>query len=186
MSRVSTPRGHNRRRFAFLAAAVLVALALLGVELASGSSRLTIRPNPAGLEVDRFGARSLQSGWWYDKEGVSYNAIGNSRTSVSATISTYDLVAFRFLLGYLELKPAPSFRNFELRIASPELDGVGYADDTIQCGDGQPDSCSAWIYWSIRGDQVASVTAYVDLFEGNMSESEFRDLVQSILVVEQL
>jgi hypothetical protein len=169
-----------------LAAVVLVALALLGVELASGSSRLTIRPNPAGLELDQFGARSLQSGWWYDREGVSYSAIGNPRTSVSASISTYDLVAFRFLLGYLELKPAPSFPNFELRIDSPELDGVGYGDDTIQCGDGQPDSCSAWIYWTIRGDQIVSVTAYVDLFEGHMSESEFRDLVRSILVVEQL
>jgi len=110
MNRLSSTREPKRRRaVTSLVAVGLVGLALFGAELVSTSSRLTIGPPPAGFELDQFGARSLQSAWWYDRQGVGYNETGNPRTSVSATISTYDLVAFRFLLGYLELKPAPSF-----------------------------------------------------------------------------
>lgn len=176
------------KRALVVAATVIVAavlMLLVVAELTSATDRLTFQPAPPGLVVDSFGGpRSLPSGWWYEKEGVSYEEVDNPRTVVAVVISTYRLMAFRYLFGYLELKPAPSFPNFELRIDSPELEGVGYGEDAIQCGDGQPASCSAWVYWSVRGNQIAEVAAYVDLFEGRMSADEFRDLVRSVLTIE--
>lgn len=174
-----------RRVLAISGVVVLLgALFVVATEFSAADGHLELQPTPPDLVVDRFGGpRGLQSGWWYEKEGVGYEKINDPRTVVAVVVSTYRLVALRQLLGYLELKPAPSFPNYELEIDSPELVGVGFGVDAIQCGDGQPDSCSAWVYWSVRGNQIAEVTVYVDLFEGRMTADEFREMVRSVLAL---
>ena len=162
-------------------AALLVAVVVwvAAAEIMNEAVRYTIPDSIEGFEPDPLlPPGESPGGWTYDRYGVGFIEPGNDRTGAAVTVSTYSLVVFRQLFAYLLVPPGPSFPNRELRIDSPVLDGIGIGDDAIQCGDGQPDACSGWLYWSEVGDQVLTVTFVVDLLEGLMAPDEFRDLVR--------
>lgn len=71
--------------------------------------------------------------------------------------------------------------NFEEGVASPVLNGIGLGSDAIQCGDGQPDSCRAWVYWGHVGNQLVTAGLFLGDNEPDMSADEFRWLIDELL-----
>ena len=133
---------------------------------------------PEGLHVESL---THTKGWLETWDFVRFRS---EEFVLSAGTVTYPNSTAERLLSYTHLPPAHAMPNFSLGIESPELEGMGFGNDTVQCADGQPGFCEAWVYWSHRDHQLLAVVYYGWSLDQVIREAEFRDLVGSVFEVE--
>jgi hypothetical protein len=169
----------SRRRVVALGSGVLaILLCLVGVTWRSGSDASSVSLNvPEGFEVEF--PISEDNGRLTIRRTATFTTDAEDVTLV-ASVMTYPNRVTRYLLSFGEIPQSRSLRNYDLGIDSPELEGVGFGTDTIQCGSGHEPSCAAWSYWSASDNQLLLATLYGETPEVVVSTDDFRSIVRSV------